>query len=181
MEWTVTLIVQTSLLLSATPSDTSHSIYYVIKFALGSVHSAESSQKKAWKVGQTEERVGRGDGVKHESRSEHGRWRWEEGITRNCINERGSCCTGLSPCSSTQNMPLCSAHVSLLHARKGGGGLGKERGFSWGTEGCWEGRSWLPECSVLSSTQAWACNTHTYICMSVIIINNSLNWCNTNL
>lgn len=71
--------------------------------------------------------------------------------------ERGSCCLGLPPCSSTQNMALCSAHESLWHCelswRWGWG-------FSWATEGCWEGRSWLPECSLLSSTEAWTW-THT--------------------
>lgn len=29
--------------------------------------------------------------------------------------ERGSCCLGLSPSSSTQNMALCGAHESLWH------------------------------------------------------------------
>ena len=40
--------------------------------------------------------------------------------------ERGSCCLGLSPCSSTQNMALCSAHESLWH---------RQQRWVWGWEG----------------------------------------------
>lgn len=77
--------------------------------------------------------------------------------------KRGSCCLGLPPCSSTQNMALCGAHESLWHCEQSeveGGGSGRGRGgvglgwFSWATEGRWEGCSWLPERSPLSSTQA---------------------------
>lgn len=67
--------------------------------------------------------------------------------------ERASCCLGLPPCSSTQNTALCSAHGCLWHGEQSRGG------FSWATEGCWEGRSWLPECLLLSSTRAWTANT----------------------
>lgn len=76
--------------------------------------------------------------------------------------QRRSCCAGLAPCSTTQNMALCSTHESFWHARNRGGGWGWEgKGFSWATEGCLEERSWLPECSLLLSTKAWTSNAHT--------------------
>lgn len=76
--------------------------------------------------------------------------------------QRRSCCAGLAPCSTTQNMALCSAHESFWRTRNRGGGWGWEgKGFSWATEGCLEERSWLPECSLLLSTKAWTCNAHT--------------------
>ena len=40
--------------------------------------------------------------------------------------ERGSCCLGLPPCSSTQNAVLCSTHESLWH---------HELSWRWGQEG----------------------------------------------
>lgn len=91
----------------------------------------------------------------------------EEGITRNCINERGSCFTGPSPCSSTQNMPHCSAHVSLLHARNGeGGGLGEEGGSAGGQRVAGKGAA---GCQSVQCCQAHrhehATHTSKYACL----------------
>lgn len=58
--------------------------------------------------------------------------------------ERGSCCLGLLPCSSTQNMALCSAHESLWHCEQnwrwgvgvGGRSAGQQRVAGRGAAGC---------------------------------------------
>lgn len=47
--------------------------------------------------------------------------------------ERGSCCLGLPPCSSTQNMALCRAHESLWQRGREGVQLG-DRGALGGTQ-----------------------------------------------
>lgn len=54
-----------------------------------------------------------------------------------------------------------AAHMSPSGTKRNrGGGWGwNGKGFSWVTEGCLEERSWLPECSLLSSIKTWAHTT----------------------